>query len=70
MTRIALLAVLFWTLALPCRSRFGGAASEHLDWGRWSFDYEVKDSTGLALRHMSPMAVNRSWPKPACRSCA
>ena len=24
--------------------------SEHIDWGRWSFDWEVRDNTGLALR--------------------
>ncbi|MFO0766843.1 MAG: hypothetical protein U0231_08625 [Nitrospiraceae bacterium] len=24
--------------------------SEHIDWGRWSFDWEVRDNNGLALR--------------------
>ena len=26
--------------------------SEHVDWGRWSFDWEVRDNTGLALRNV------------------
>ena len=36
-------------------SPLAGAAnptSEHLQWGRWSFDYEVRDNTGLALMRM------------------
>lgn len=27
--------------------------AEHLEWGRWTLDYEVRDNTGLALRNVS-----------------
>ena len=53
-------------------SPLAGAAnptSEHLQWGRWSFDYEVRDNTGLALRNVTYDGGSSS-AKPACRSCA
>jgi hypothetical protein len=31
---------------------FAETQSEHVDWGRWSFDWEVRDNTGLALRNV------------------
>ncbi|MDR4470735.1 MAG: hypothetical protein MRJ68_20960, partial [Nitrospira sp.] len=27
--------------------------SEHVTWGEWSFDWEVRDNTGLALRNVT-----------------
>lgn len=44
--------LLIGTLALPGQGS-ADSASEHVDWGRWSFDYEVRDNTGLALRNVS-----------------
>ena len=52
MRRVAIAALLLCALALPLSSR-ADQASEHIDWGRWSFDYEVKDNTGLALRNVT-----------------
>jgi len=53
MTRVAVIALLLLcALTLPPPA-LADQASEHLDWGRWSFDYEVKDSTGLALRNVT-----------------
>ncbi|MCC6966943.1 MAG: hypothetical protein IT391_11775 [Nitrospira sp.] len=28
-------------------------AAEHLEWGRWALDYEIRDNTGLTLRNVS-----------------
>ena len=53
MTRVAVTALLLLcTLTLPLPG-LADEASEHLEWGRWSFDYEVKDNTGLALRNVT-----------------
>ena len=32
---------------------FAETQSEHINWGRWSFDWEVRDNTGLALRDVT-----------------
>lgn len=29
------------------------SSAEHMTWGRWSFDYEVRDNTGLSLRNVT-----------------
>ena len=53
MTRVAVLALLLLCALTPPLPGLADEASEHLDWGRWSLDYEVKDSTGLALRNVT-----------------
>ncbi len=53
MTRVAVTTLLLLcTLALPLPG-WAEETSEHIDWGRWSFDYEVTDNTGLALRNVT-----------------
>ncbi len=53
MRRVAGIALLlFCALTWPLPG-WADEASEHLDWGRWSLDYEVKNSTGLALRNVA-----------------
>jgi hypothetical protein len=42
-----LLSVLVWSGPAVAETQ-----SEHVDWGRWSFDWEVRDNTGLALRNV------------------
>jgi hypothetical protein len=41
-----MLSVLAWSGPAVAETQ-----SEHVDWGRWSFDWEVRDNTGLALRN-------------------
>ena len=46
-TGLLILYALAWSV-----SAMAEAQSEHVDWGRWSFDWEVRDNTGLALRNV------------------
>ena len=46
-------ALLLFCLATAPGLGFAQSSSEHIDWERWSFDYEVRDNTGLALRHVT-----------------
>ena len=45
---------------------FAETQSEHINWGRWSFDWEVRDNTGLALRDVTyadePVLAKASMP--------
>ena len=53
MNRMALgLALWLGILALPLTAPADPAA-EHVEWGRWTLDYEVRDNTGLTLRNVS-----------------
>ena len=63
MRRLAVSALLLLcTLALPLPGS-ADTASEHVEWGAWSFDYEVRDNTGLALRNVAFPLVS---VLPAC----
>ena len=44
--------LLLGALAVPLPGS-ADTSSEHVNWGRWSFDYEVRDNTGLALRQVT-----------------
>ena len=53
MNRMALgLALWLGILALPLTAPADPAA-EHVEWGSWTLDYEVRDNTGLTLRNVS-----------------
>ncbi|NGZ61292.1 MAG: hypothetical protein CV081_12440, partial [Nitrospira sp. LK265] len=52
MTRIWWSAVIMFCAFYPSQPLFAETQSEHVDWGRWSFDWEVRDNTGLALRNV------------------
>src|SRR5512134_33581 len=53
MRRLAVSALLLLCpLALPLPGS-ADTASEHVEWGAWSFDYEVRDNTGLALHNVT-----------------
>jgi len=53
MNRMALgLALWLGILTLPLTASADPAA-EHVEWGRWTLDYEVRDNTGLTLRNVS-----------------
>jgi Cu2+-containing amine oxidase len=45
---------------------FAETESEHVNWGRWSFDWEVRDNTGLSLRDVTyadePVLAKVSMP--------
>jgi Cu2+-containing amine oxidase len=32
---------------------FAETHSEYVNWGKWSFDWEVRDNTGLAIRNVT-----------------
>jgi hypothetical protein len=53
MTRFAVAVLLFLCTLAPPLPGLAVTMSEHMDWGQWSFDWEVRESTGLALRDVT-----------------
>ena len=53
MNRMAIgFALWLGILTLPVTGSADPAA-EHVEWGRWALDYEVRENTGLTLRNVS-----------------
>ncbi|MGZ8373859.1 MAG: copper amine oxidase, partial [Nitrospira sp.] len=52
MTRIWYTGLLMCCVLAWSGSAMAETQSEHVDWGRWSFDWEVRDNQGLALRNV------------------
>ena len=53
MRRVVVSALLLLCAAAAPNVGLAEPTSEHINWGRWSFDYEVRDNTGLALRNVA-----------------
>jgi hypothetical protein len=53
MTRIWLGLVMMVGMVASSGLSFAETHSEHVNWGKWSFDWEVRDNTGLAIRNVT-----------------
>jgi hypothetical protein len=66
MKRVAWSGLLILVAVTAYEPAFAETQSEHVNWGHWSFNWEVRDNTGLALRDVTyadePVLAKASMP--------